>query len=257
VAALNTSAEEASGSVFLRVLHDALFSGPGAADLLLPRRPLGELLPDAALRWLEGRGVTVCLGRRVGALEPAAGGWCVDSDAFDHVVLACSAAEAARLAEPHVPHWALVARALRYEPIVTVTVDGSRAGLAAPMVSLPRGPAQFVFDHGQISNTPGRLAFVISGAQHWVDAGLAATETAVLEQMWREFPQLRSQTHAQTVTTLAEKRATFRCTPGLQRPPRAIAPGLVAAGDYTDGPYPATLEGAVRAGEAAARTIDT
>ena len=30
--------------VFLRVLHDALFSGPGASDLLIPRRPLAELL---------------------------------------------------------------------------------------------------------------------------------------------------------------------------------------------------------------------
>jgi hydroxysqualene dehydroxylase len=46
----------------------------------------------------------------------------------------------------------------------------------------------------------------------------------------------------------AEKRATFRCTPGLQRPAQAIAPRLWAAGDYVAGPYPATLEGAVRSG---------
>jgi monoamine oxidase len=32
-----------------------------------------------------------------------------------------------------------------------------------------------------------------------------------------------------------------------------IAPGLHAAGDHVDGPYPATLEGAVRSGLAAAR----
>ena len=51
--------------------------------------------------------------------------------------------------------------------------------------------------------------------------------------------------------SLAEKRATFRCTPGLRRPGAAIAPGLFAAGDYVAGPYPATIEGAVRAGEAA------
>jgi hypothetical protein len=48
---------------------------------------------------------------------------------------------------------------------------------------------------------------------------------------------------------LAEKRATFRCTPGLARPSARIAPRLAAAGDYVDGPYPATLEGAVQAGE--------
>jgi hypothetical protein len=34
-----------------------------------------------------------------------------------------------------------------------------------------------------------------------------------------------------------------------------VAAGCVAAGDYVDGPYPATLEGAVRAGIAAARAL--
>jgi predicted NAD/FAD-dependent oxidoreductase len=50
---------------------------------------------------------------------------------------------------------------------------------------------------------------------------------------------------------LAEKRATFRCVPALDRPEQAIAPGLIAAGDYVAGPYPSTLEGAVLSGEAA------
>ena len=50
-----------------------------------------------------------------------------------------------------------------------------------------------------------------------------------------------------------EKRATFQCTPPLQRPSAAVAPGLWAAGDYVHGPYPATLEGAVRSGRQAAQ----
>ena len=53
------------------------------------------------------------------------------------------------------------------------------------------------------------------------------------------------------VQTIIEKRATFACTPALPRPHPSIAPGLVAAGDYVYGPYPATLEGAVRSGLAA------
>jgi len=53
----------------------------------------------------------------------------------------------------------------------------------------------------------------------------------------------------------ADKRATFRCTPGLRRPPAAIAAGLWAAGDYVAGPYPATLEGAVRSGRDAAQAL--
>ena len=54
---------------------------------------------------------------------------------------------------------------------------------------------------------------------------------------------------------LTEKRATFACTPGLVRPAQRIAPGLVAAADYCEGPYPATLEGAVRSGLAAIDTL--
>jgi hydroxysqualene dehydroxylase len=50
----------------------------------------------------------------------------------------------------------------------------------------------------------------------------------------------------QAVQTIVEKRATFACVPGLRRPPASIGPGLWACGDYVAGPYPATLEGAVR-----------
>ncbi|MDP3168964.1 MAG: FAD-dependent oxidoreductase, partial [Polaromonas sp.] len=55
------------------------------------------------------------------------------------------------------------------------------------------------------------------------------------------------------VQTIVEKRATFACLPGLLRPAAQLAPGLLACGDYVDGPYPATLEGAVRSGLQAAR----
>ena len=52
---------------------------------------------------------------------------------------------------------------------------------------------------------------------------------------------------------MTEKRATFACTPQLARPPMTALPDLLVCGDYIDGPYPATLEGAVRSGVAAAR----
>jgi uncharacterized protein with NAD-binding domain and iron-sulfur cluster len=55
---------------------------------------------------------------------------------------------------------------------------------------------------------------------------------------------------------IAEKRATFACTPALTRPSQ-ITPvrGLYLAGDYTAGDYPATLEAAVRSGVACARAV--
>jgi uncharacterized protein with NAD-binding domain and iron-sulfur cluster len=55
---------------------------------------------------------------------------------------------------------------------------------------------------------------------------------------------------------IAEKRATFSCTPGLKRPPQ-VTPlrNFYLAGDYTASDYPATLEAAARSGIACARHI--
>jgi squalene-associated FAD-dependent desaturase len=249
VAALNTPARAASGSVFLRVLRDALFSGPGSADLLLPRRRLSELLPHPAAQWLQAQGCTMRLGTRVERLDASGSGWQVDGEYFDAVILASTAVESARLVGPFAPAWAASAAALRYEPIVTVYAHSDGTRLPQPLLALPSDeqerPAQFVFDHGQLGGPEGLLAFVISGAQPWLDQGLDCTRDATLAQGQQALAaHLRAPLRA--LRLLTEKRATFRCTPGLLRPPGAIAPGLWAAGDYVAGPYPATLEGAVR-----------
>jgi squalene-associated FAD-dependent desaturase len=260
VAALNTPAERASAQVFLRVLRDALFGGPGAADLLLPRVPLSQLVPGPAARWLQARGAELRTTMRVQHLEATGDGhWQVDGRAFDAVVLACSAAEAARLAGTAAPAWAQAAAALVYEPIVTVYLRSAGSRLPAPMVALDTdadAPAQFAFDLGALdARRAGVFALVISGARAWVDAGLEATGQAALRQaraafgasVWHQVPQL--------VHTIAERRATFACTPGSCRPPASVAAGLAAAGDYVDGPYPATLEGAVRSAGLALRAL--
>lgn len=257
VAALNTPAGRASAAVFLRVLRDALGSGPGGSDLLLPRTDLSALFPEPAARWLEAAGARVRRGHRVVALDRrGATSWQVDGDPYDAVILACPPGEAARLARPHAATWADRADSLRFEPIVTVYAHAAGARLPLPMLALrssDTAPAQYVFDRGRLGGPTGLLAFVISGAGPWVARGLDATAQAVHDQASRELsrylrPPLR------LMRTLVEKRATFLCEPGLQRPPSAIAPGLWAAGDHVDGPYPATLEGAVRAGVAAARS---
>lgn len=259
VAALNTPAGEASAAVFLRVLRDALFSAPGSADLLLPRAPLGDLLPEPAQRWLQARGACLRLRQRVGTLaRSGADGWLVDGEPFDAVVLAGSAGEMARLAAPHAPAWAASAEAMPYEPIVTVYLYAPGARLPAPMTALvegPHAPAQFAFDHGALGGQAGLFAFVVSGARDWVERGLDATGEAVLAQALSAMPAGTWPQPPRLLRVLAEKRATFRCVPGLQRPGARVAPGLVAAGDHVDGPYPATLEGAVRSGEQAAALL--
>jgi len=253
VAALNTPAREASAAVLLRVLRDALFSGPGAADLMLPRRPLSELVPEPAAAWLVRAGAELRLGTRVQSVASDGMGWSVDGQHFDAVVLGCTAAEAARLSATIAPAWSARAAALRYEPIVTVYLRSAGVRFASPMMALVEGadaPAQFAFDHGALGGPAGIFAFVVSGARTWVERGLDATGAAVLRQAATLLPG------ATLLRTLAEKRATFRCTPGLDRPPAEIAPGLLAAGDYIEGPYPATLEGAVRSGEYAASRLN-
>jgi len=255
VAALNTPMADASGAVFLRVLQDALFSGPGSADLLLPKASLSDIVPVPAMAWLERAGATIMLGHRVDRIEREGSGWRADEVGVDRIIVAASATETARLVGPHASAWAATASALHYEPIVTLYARSDGCVLPEPMLALAADasrPAQFVFDRGQLGGAAGLLAFVVSGAAAWVERGAAATEAAILAQAAAELePHLGAP--LQVVRTMVEKRATFACVPGLKRPPMDIVPALFAAGDYIDGPYPATLEGAIRSGVAAAR----
>ncbi len=249
VSALNTPASQASARVFLRVLHDALFAVRGGSQLLLPRVDLGALFPQAATAWLQAHGATVGSGRRITGLRRAAAHWQLDGLAFDAVLLACPSTEAARLAAPVEAAWARDAEALRFEAITTVYAWAPAARLASPMLALrhdARAPAQFVFDRGQLDGTAGLLAFVVSATR----GERAEIQARVLRQAAEQLGL-----ELQAVLTVVEKRATFACTPGLQRPRQAIAPGLLACGDYVEGPYPATLEGAVRSGLDAARAL--
>jgi len=241
LAALNTPPTQASAQVLLRVLHDALFAGPGSADLLLPRAPLSALLPEPALGWLARQGAELRLGQRSQHLEPADGGWAVDGQRFDAVILATPWGEAARLAAPHAPAWAQAARALAPAAIATVWLHAPAARWPRAMLALRGGPAQFGFDLGALNGPRGDYALSVSGA------GAEPVADAVRRQFMAAF-----NVTATVVAARTQRRATFACTPGLSRPCAAVAPGLWAAGDYVQGPYPATLEGAVRAGLAAA-----
>jgi hypothetical protein len=142
------------------------------------------------------------------------------------------------------------ARSLTHEALTTVYAYGASASLAQPMLALHASagePAQFVFDRAQFGGPAGLLAFVISAS-----SGDSATLTGqVLAQAARQL----GLKDLKPVQTIVEKRATFACTPGLKRPAQQIADGLLACGDYIAGPYPATLEGAVRSGLEAARSV--
>jgi len=267
VSALNTRPEQASAQVFLRVLQDALFGPSGSSNLLLPRVDLSALFPQAAARWLVGHGAQLHLGARVESVLPQGSRWQVRGDCFDAVILATSASESVRLLEQSTPaapeaiateicHWTELCRTLRFEAISTVYAWAAGAVLAQPMLTLrcnpnpdAAAPAQFVFDRGQLGGPAGLLAFVVSAS---------SAERAVLQAQVLQQARAQLGLTLQAVQTIVEKRATFACTPGLRRPAVGIAPGLLACGDYVDGPYPATLEGALRSARTAvkAATLD-
>lgn len=235
VSALNIPAAQASATVFLRVLQDGLFGGRGSADILLPRVPLAELLPQAAHRWLLANGAQVHLGQRVTDLRRAQ-----HEVQADHLVLACSSPEAARLASPLNATWSAVTADLPFTAITTVCLrcdDPGFKGLARPLQALrsdAHHPAQFVAERD------GVLSFVISHSQ-------GERDTLVAQVMDQARALLRTQALSLLFCT-TEKRATFACTPALNRPGSQVAFGVWACGDYLAGPYPATLEGAVRSG---------
>lgn len=245
LSALNTPVQQASATVLLRVLHDALLGGSGSSDLLVPRVDLGALLPEACLQWLRANGANIHLGTRVSAAQVEALHHTASSN--NVVLLACPSWEAARLTADIAPKWAYNCAELPHTAIATVYLhckDANFNGLPRPMVALysdVQAPAQFVFDKGALSEQHGLLAAVVSACTAERDDITEKVHDQVCEQL-----DLMS---VEVVQTVVEKRATLACIPLLERPEPRVADGLWACGDYIRGPYPSTLEGAVRSGQ--------
>lgn len=247
LSALNTPMAEASAVVFLRVLRDALWVGKGSSDLLLPRTDLNALLPDACLQWLGEQGADIELGKRLNASDVIALQHQAAANPEQPVVLACPAWEAARLTKEIAPRWSATCTELTYKSIATVYLhctDSGFTGLQRPMVALhsdTQAPAQFLFDRGALNSQPGLLAAVVSACN--------TEREALTEQVRTQVCQQLGLTQVHVVQTVVEKRATLASTPWVERPKSAVVKGLWASGDFIDGPYPSTLEGAVQSGQ--------
>ena len=261
VSALNTPAHEASGKVFLRIMKDALFGPVGSSDLLLPRLDLGQLFPNAAIKWLDKNGASCQSGQRIesivdsGINSSKAPRWQLGDHKFHHLVIATPAWDAAHLLEKFNSAWASKAKQLKHEAIATVYVQGPLDfKLPLPMLALKTtqgSPAQFAFDRGQIyteAGTPGLLAFVVSAnklSKEDVTQQVMAQLSALLIQLGQDALRIEA---FKVIQTVVEKRATFACVPNLKRPSAMPCEGITVCGDYVEGPYPATLEGAIISG---------
>ena len=250
--ALNIRSDEASAALALFTVHTALLGEPGASDLVLPVAPLGEMHGDAAGEALRRAGVDVRLRARVVALDDGgvvlADGGRVDGDG---VVVALPPAEASQLLGEPEP-------GLGDSPIVSVHLLFDRKLLPGLLAALLGSPAHWVFDRGRLTgNEPERgqyLTVVASGVPDL--ARLRGRDLVNL--MAREVTARLGPAELLWSRVSREPRATFLGAPGTggRRPPVETGrEGVVRAGAWVDTGWPATMEGAVRSGRAAARVL--
>lgn len=258
LAALNTPPAEASAQVFVNVLRDSLAANRTASDLLLPATDFSSLFPEPAARWLAARGSTIHRGTRIGSItmemEDGSERYFLDGRGPYRQVIVAVAPQHVTALLGVLPRLTLLHEqlaALRWQPIVTCYLRyPAHVRLPVPMAGVEGGHAQWLFDRGALCGQHGIIGAVISGPGHHDDLDADALAMGIDAEVRRIVPDLPEPTWHRII---AEKRATFACTPALQRPwAETPLPGLLLAGDYIDGDYPATIEGAVRGGVAAA-----
>ena len=256
---LNLPAREASLALAAMVFQTGLLSSSDAGDVGYARVPLSHLHGDAAERALRDAGVEVRTRARARDLAPGpAGGVTVDSDA------GTLEADVAVLAVPHVraagllPEGAVGERVeeLGSSPIVNLHVVYDRRVLDVPFAAGVRTPVQWVFDRTESSGL-GRgqhLAVSLSGAEREMDKTNGELREEFVPALADLLPAARG-ARVEDFFVVRENAATFRAAPGagrLRPGPRTRMKGLFLAGAWTDTGWPATMEGAVRSGHAAA-----
>jgi squalene-associated FAD-dependent desaturase len=255
IAALNTKPAEGSAALLGAVLRETIGRGGAAAIPRYPKLGLSESLVDPALAFLRARGAELRFGARIQALgvenntitrltgsatdEPVRTG--------DQVILATPPWIAAELLPGLiVPD--------QHEAILNVHF---RAGIPpgpSGFYGLLGGAAEWVFEKNDV------VSITISAANDKVDRDADALALEVWSDLRRAFGLPRTMPAYRVVK---EKRATFAATPAqLSRRPAttpvingAMIYNLGLAGDYTATGLPATIEGAIRSGEAAARRV--
>jgi squalene-associated FAD-dependent desaturase len=245
---LNTPVADSSAALAARVLKETLGKSGLATRPRVAEPTLAAAFIDPALAWLANRGTQLATGRRLKALEFA-------DDRIRALVWSdgpqeLAANEAVILA---VPAWV----ALDLVPGLTAPtlhhaiLNGHFAAVPPPgapaMLGLIGGTAEWVFAHKD------RISVTVSHADRLVDddrEGLARTLWADICRAYGiDLPLPAWQ-------IVKEKRATFAATPeqdALRPPLRTRWRNLFLAGDWVRTGLPATIEGALRAGDGAAR----
>jgi squalene-associated FAD-dependent desaturase len=259
---VNVAASEASLTLAAMVFQTGLLTDASAADIGWAGVPLGELHGDAGQRALATAGVEVLAGVPATTVDrptPPAGGFTVtvgdsrrEADAV--VVAVPHTAVAAVTGRPELGD---VADRLGTSPIVNVHVVYDRRVTDLEMAAAVDSDVQFVFDRTDAAGlAQGQyLAVSLSAADREMGEPAEVTKQRVVAALAALFPRAR---RARVVDSLVsrEPAATFRAVPGTRPsrlPNETAIPSLVLAGAWTNTGWPATMEGAVRSGQSAAR----
>jgi hydroxysqualene dehydroxylase len=261
VAALNTASREGLARLLAAVMRESLMRGGRACRPMVPKEGLSEALVDPAIAALQARGAGIRLnsriadltieGGRITALRGPEGAIAVGPD--DAVVLAVPPWVAADLLPDLVTPDA-------FEAILNIHFHhaadpGGRFGEAG-FIGLTSGTAEWLFIK------PGHVSVTISAANSMVDE----PGRAIASLVWPNVVDalglpVRTKETLPPFRVVKEKRATFAATARQEaRRPRTRtdrAANLALAGDWTDTGLPATIEGAIRSGRAAADFVLT
>jgi squalene-associated FAD-dependent desaturase len=272
VPTVNLRAAEASLAMAAKVFQTGLLTDKRAADMGWGKVPLGRAHGDRAAAALAASGVEVRMGTRVLGidLDPRPGpdpSFCVRSDTgaseADAVIVAVPHTEAAAiLPEKALPGQDRLAE-LGTSAIVDVHLVFDRPVTRWPVMAGSGSAVQWVFDRTASSGLdtgphgPQYLAVSLSAADDLVGRRPDDLTGWIQTELCRLLPVAAEARVLDSLVT-KERQATFKARPGTARlrPPQKTAwPGLAVAGAWTDTGWPATMEGAVRSGRAAARAV--
>jgi squalene-associated FAD-dependent desaturase len=248
LAALNTEPGAASARLAGAVLRETLMRGGRACRPRIAPH-LAAAFIEPALAHLQHHGAEVRLGCRLRGL--ALSSQEVMALEFPDATVPLSRRDRVILA---VPAW--VAKELipgLVAPEDHRAIVNGHFQLASPAIKQPAilgvigGTAEWIFRFAD------RISVTVSAADAIVD--LPREELA--ERLWNDVQAALGLGQSLPAWQIVkEKRATFAATPAedAKRPPAATSwRNLVLAGDWTQTGLPATIEGALRSGETAAR----
>lgn len=250
--ALNLRSEEVSAAPALFTVQTALLGERSASDLVLPVAPLGAMHGEAARQALEEGGARVRTGARVAALDGSAAvladGERIEGDA---VVVALPPGESAALLDEPAPE-------LDDSPIVSVHLLLDRPVLRFELAALLGSPAHWVFDRGRLTGRPPEWGQYLTVVSSGVPDLLEVRGRSLVDLMAGEVTRRLGRAELLWSRVSREPAATFAARPGTLARRAGVEtgrPGVVRAGAWTATGWPATMEGAVRSGCAAARRL--